>query len=242
MDGPWQMGHKTASEYGRIAAETSCPMKFMDPTIETVTCGSLQSYDANLRFLGNIRFWTNAMMRWITFLYTSTTEIMQMIIVDFLASSKGMDDFISGVVAICDAVKSEKNTAKSRLTFPSMSGTYGITAMSRIRKLEKWVRAPHQLEDVYNFEDALLRRKHADHTLRHADRVKIACLAQLCQRYRLRSCDIRYRCMASDDLLSIHACKRIRPRNRLKYTGSDTGLREQNVRRSSVSRFCLHLG
>ena len=40
MDGPWQMGHKTASEYGRIAAETSRLMKFMDPTIETVACGS----------------------------------------------------------------------------------------------------------------------------------------------------------------------------------------------------------
>ena len=37
---PWQMGHKTASEYGRIAAETSRLMKFMDPTIETVACGS----------------------------------------------------------------------------------------------------------------------------------------------------------------------------------------------------------
>ena len=34
------MGHKTASEYGRIAAETSRLMKFMDPTIETVACGS----------------------------------------------------------------------------------------------------------------------------------------------------------------------------------------------------------
>ncbi len=33
-------GHKTATEYGRIAAETSRLMKFMDPTIETVACGS----------------------------------------------------------------------------------------------------------------------------------------------------------------------------------------------------------
>lgn len=40
MDGPWQMGHKTATEYGRITAETSRLMKFMDPTIETVACGS----------------------------------------------------------------------------------------------------------------------------------------------------------------------------------------------------------
>ena len=41
------------------------------------------------------------------------------------------------------------------------------------------VRAPHQLEDVYNFEDALLVGSMLITLLRHADRVKIACLAQL---------------------------------------------------------------
>ena len=40
MDGPWQMGHKTASEYGRAAEETGRLMKMLDPTIETVACGS----------------------------------------------------------------------------------------------------------------------------------------------------------------------------------------------------------
>ena len=40
MDGPWQMGHKTAAEYGRVAAETARLMKFMDPEVETVACGS----------------------------------------------------------------------------------------------------------------------------------------------------------------------------------------------------------
>ena len=51
MDGPWQMGHKTAKEYGRIAAETSRLMKFMDPTIETVACGSSSDH-GYLRLLG----------------------------------------------------------------------------------------------------------------------------------------------------------------------------------------------
>ena len=46
-------------------------------------------------------------------------------------------------------------------------------------KLPKWVKAPHQLEDIYNFEDALLVGSMLITLLRHADRVKIACLAQL---------------------------------------------------------------
>lgn len=40
MDGPWQIGHKTAAEYGRLAAETGRVMKMQDPGIELVACGS----------------------------------------------------------------------------------------------------------------------------------------------------------------------------------------------------------
>ena len=60
---------------------------------------------------------------------------------DFLASSKGMDDFISGVVSICDAVKAKKH-GKNRLIFLSTSGTYGTTAMNRIRSWKNGYRHP----------------------------------------------------------------------------------------------------
>ena len=175
--GPWQMGHKTASEYGRIAAETSRLMKFMDPTIETVACGSSnltmptfgsweytvldECYD-EVDYLSLHQYYGN---------YANDT-------VDFLASSKGMDDFISGVVAICDAVKAKKHGKKQiNLSFDEWNVWYHSNEQDQ--KLEKWVRAPHQLEDVYNFEDALLVGSMLITLLRHADRVKIACLAQL---------------------------------------------------------------
>ena len=177
MDGPWQMGHKTASEYGRIAAETSRLMKFMDPTIETVACGSSnltmptfgsweytvldECYD-EVDYLSLHQYYGN---------YANDT-------VDFLASSKGMDDFISGVVAICDAVKAKKHGKKQiNLSFDEWNVWYHSNEQDQT--LEKWVRAPHQLEDVYNFEDALLVGSMLITLLRHADRVKIACLAQL---------------------------------------------------------------
>ena len=40
MDGPWQMGQKTAYEYGRVANEAAKMMKWVDPSIELVACGS----------------------------------------------------------------------------------------------------------------------------------------------------------------------------------------------------------
>ena len=174
---PQHHAHKTASEYGRIAAETSRLMKFMDPTIETVACGSSnltmptfgsweytvldECYD-EVDYLSLHQYYGN---------YANDT-------VDFLASSKGMDDFISGVVAICDAVKAKKHGKKQiNLSFDEWNVWYHSNEQDQ--KLEKWVRAPHQLEDVYNFEDALLVGSMLITLLRHADRVKIACLAQL---------------------------------------------------------------
>lgn len=46
MDGSWQIGHKSAEEYGKIAAETGKVMKLIDPDIELIVCGSsLSSMD-----------------------------------------------------------------------------------------------------------------------------------------------------------------------------------------------------
>ena len=177
MDGPWQMGHKTATEYGRIAAETSRLMKFMDPTIETVACGSS---NLDMPTFGSWEY---------TVLDEAYDEVDYMSLhqyygnrdddtPDFLANSKGMDDFISGVVSICDAVKAKKHGKKNiNLSFDEWNVWYHSNEADE--KLEKWIQAPHQLEDIYNFEDALLVGLMLIVLIRHSDRVKVACLAQL---------------------------------------------------------------
>jgi alpha-N-arabinofuranosidase len=40
MDGTWQVGEKTAQEYGRISYEAAKQMRLVDPDIELVACGS----------------------------------------------------------------------------------------------------------------------------------------------------------------------------------------------------------
>jgi alpha-N-arabinofuranosidase len=40
MDGPWQIGHLDAVAYGNKALEAAKMMKWQDPTIKTVLCGS----------------------------------------------------------------------------------------------------------------------------------------------------------------------------------------------------------
>ncbi len=43
MDGPWQIGHKSAAEYGHLANETAKALRGLDPTLELVVCGSSHS-------------------------------------------------------------------------------------------------------------------------------------------------------------------------------------------------------
>lgn len=180
MDGPWQIGSKTAYEYGRIANESAKLMKWVDPSIELVACGSSKSimptfgdweltmlnecYD-NIDYVSLHRYYGNP---------TNDTP-------GFLARTMDLDDFIKTVVSICDSIKGKKHSKRTiNLSFDEWNVWYHSKEQDKeVWKLDKWGRALPLLEDVYNFEDALLMGCMLITFLRNADRVKIACLAQL---------------------------------------------------------------
>ena len=180
MDGPWQMGQKTAYEYGRTANEAAKLMKWVDPSIELVACGSSGSgmptfgdweltmleecYD-NIDYVSLHRYYGNP---------THDTA-------NFLASTMDMDDFIRSVVSICDAVKGKKHSKKKvNLSFDEWNVWYHSNEQDQeIWKRDRWNRALPLLEDIYNFEDSLLVGAMLITLLRNSDRVRIACLAQL---------------------------------------------------------------
>lgn len=180
MDGPWQMGHKTAAEYGRAACEAGKMMKWVDPSIELVACGSSSSemptfgsweyemldecYDT-IDYVSLHRYYGNP---------TNDTP-------GFLARSMDLDTFIKTVVSICDAVGGKKHSKKKlNLSFDEWNVWYHSNEQDKeVWKQGKWNRALPLLEDIYNFEDALLAGSMLITFLRNADRVKIACLAQL---------------------------------------------------------------
>jgi len=177
MDGPWQIGHKTAEEYGRLACETAKVMKWVDPGIELVVCGSSNS---GMSTFGE----------WEATVLDHTYEHVDYISLhtyygnrdndtpNFLARSLDMDQFIQSVISICDYIKAKKRSKKTMyLSFDEWNVWYHSNAADR--EIEPWSIAPHQLEDIYNFEDALLVGSMLITLLKHADRVKIACLAQL---------------------------------------------------------------
>ena len=177
MDGPWQIGHKTAAEYGRLAAEAAKVMKWTDPSIELVACGSSGS--------GMPTF-----IDWETTVLDHTYEHVEYIslhsyygnrdndLPNYLARSLDMDHFIKTVISVCDYMKAKKKSKKTiHLSYDEWNVWYHSN--EKDKEAERWAKAPHLLEDIYNFEDALLVGCMLITMLKHADRVKIACLAQL---------------------------------------------------------------
>ena len=175
MDGPWQIGYKTAEEYGKLAAETAKQMRLVDPDIELVACGSsgynmetfgeweltvLEHTYEQVDYISMHQYYGNE---------NGTTE-------DYLGKAVHMDQFIKSVVALCDAVKAKKHSDKTiYLSFDE----WNVWFHSNQDKIDKWQIAPSQLEDVYDFRDALLVGTMLMTLQNNCDRVKIACLAQL---------------------------------------------------------------
>lgn len=175
MDGAWQMGAKTAVEYGRTALEASKVMKWTDPTIETVLCGSSSR---NAKTFGQ---WEVESLEvaydsvdYVSLhqYYDNKTDDIQ----SFLAKTLELDEFIYSVICACDYVKAKKRSKKTiNLSFDEWNVWYH----SNDAEFEKWSTAPSLLEDIYNFEDALMVGSMLITLLRHCDRIKVACIAQL---------------------------------------------------------------
>ena len=180
MDGPWQMGAKTAKEYGRLAAEAAKMMKWTDDSIELVACGSSHSE------MPTFASWEATVLEH-TYEHVDYLSLHRYYgnrdndIKSYLAKSIDMDNFIKSVVTICDYVKAKKRSKKTLyLSFDEWNVWYHSHEQdAKLMKEEPWKTAPPILQDVYTFEDALLVGSLLITLLKNCDRVKIACLAQL---------------------------------------------------------------
>ena len=112
MDGDWQIGHKTADEYGRLAAETAKAMRLVDPGIELVACGSSSALDADLRRLGGDRARALLRVRRLHLAAHLLTETRASDRASFLACAAAMDEFIDAVISTADQVRAKGRHAK----------------------------------------------------------------------------------------------------------------------------------
>jgi alpha-N-arabinofuranosidase len=177
MDGTWQIGHMTATEYGMKAADAARQMRNVDPTVKLVACGS--SASGMPTYLEWDRQTLEACYEWVDAIslhrYFGLGDAQAQDDARFLGLNLEMDRQIEEVAAVCDLVRGRKKSAKRLwLSFDEWNVWYRATDGDGKRQ-----EAPRLLEEVYDLRDALLVGGAVNSLLRHADRVRLACLAQL---------------------------------------------------------------
>jgi alpha-N-arabinofuranosidase len=184
LDGPWQMGSKTAHEYGRLAQEAGKAMRLVDPSIELVAVGSSSSN------MPTFAEWEHTVLSlaYDEVDYISCHAYYQEENGDagsFLACALDTDHFIESVVATADAVRARvKGKKRINLSFDEWNVWYqrGLETDDQphlITRRGQWREHPRIIEDTYNVTDAVVVGTLLHSLLRHGDRVHIANQAQL---------------------------------------------------------------
>jgi alpha-L-arabinofuranosidase len=177
MDGTWQIGHMTAVEYGRKAADAARQMRAVDRDLQLVACGS--SGPGMATYLD----WDRTVLEECYDLVDAISlhryfGLNSDVVKDdarFLASNLEMERQIEEVAAVCDYVRGRRRSAKRLwLSFDEWNVWYRQTGGNGRRE-----KAPRLLEEIYDLRDALVVGGALNSLLRHADRVRLACLAQL---------------------------------------------------------------
>jgi len=181
MDGPWQLGHRSAEDYGKIASQTAKALRQLDPSVELVVCGSSS---AHMPTFGE----------WERVVLTESYDDVDYIschayyqerdgdLGSFLASAVDMDHFIDTVIDTADHVRSVKRSDKRiNISFDEWNVWYvdRYHDEEKLTGLDNWPVAPRLLEDVYSVADAVVFGNLMISLLKHADRVTSASLAQL---------------------------------------------------------------
>src|SRR5690606_29093273 len=111
MDGPWQLGHRSADDYGKLAARTAKGMRQLDPGLKHVVCGSPSAH-------------MPAFGEWERVVLGHTYDDVDYIschayyspkdgdVDSFLASGVDMNRFIDSVVATADHVGAVRGSSK----------------------------------------------------------------------------------------------------------------------------------
>ncbi len=177
MDGPWQIGHLDAVEYGKKAREAAKLMRLHDDSIELVLCGSSSSK------MPTYPEWDRIGLEhcWDLVQYHSMHYYADNLENDspsYLALSAAFEDYVETVTAVLRYVRAKTRSKHDvYLSWDEWNVWYKANELSD--KRGRWTEAPHLIEEVYNLEDALVVAQWLNVFLRRADVLKIACIAQI---------------------------------------------------------------
>ena len=181
MDGPWQMGHMPAPEYGRKARDTARQIRVIDRGLQLIACGSSNT------FMPTYLVWDREVLEEcydqvdgisLHNYYGNTPPLTGNSAARFLAMNLDMERQILEIAAVCDYVQGMRRSPKRLwLSFDEWNVWYRARGGPFANGNRTF--APKLLEEVYNLEDALLIGGFLNTLLRQSDRVRVGCLAQI---------------------------------------------------------------
>ncbi len=172
MDGPWQMGHRSADDYGKFALEAAKLMKWTDASIKLIAAGS-SNYGSGVDWIGWNRTVLEYLKRYVDYislhLYVGNTANN---FGEFMASSMELDQRIKTTEGVINAaLASEPRDRRIYIAWDEWNVWYRARGESQ--------RGRNILEERYNLEDALVISTFLNSFLNHAHILKIANMAQL---------------------------------------------------------------
>lgn len=181
MDGPWQMGHMTAREYGRKARDAARQIRVIDSSLELIACGSSNT------ILPTYLTWDREVLEEcydqvdgisLHNYYGNTEQLTGGSTARYLAMNLDMERQIQEISAVCDYVQGVLRSPKRLwLSFDEWNVWYRARGGDFSDGKREF--APNLLEEVYNLEDALLVGGFINTLLRQSERVRVGCLAQI---------------------------------------------------------------
>ncbi len=177
MDGPWQIGHLEAEDYGKKAREAAKMMRWHDPAIELVLCGSSNSRMPTYPEWDRVALelaWEQVDYHSIHY-YANNHDNDTASYLAYSAEFESFVDTLSGVLRYVKAKRRSKHDVF--LSWDEWNVWYKATLQHDVQGA--WVQAPHLIEEVYNLEDALVVAQWMNVFLRKSDVLKVACLAQI---------------------------------------------------------------
>jgi alpha-N-arabinofuranosidase len=174
IDGPWQLGHRSAEDYAKFALEAAKAMRRADDSILLIASGS-----SHFTATGDWMDWNRTVLETLkndidylslhTYIGNRENNLEQ-----FLAAGADIDRRIAIVNGMIKAVQETQTTKRPiYIAFDEWNVWYRTFGNSEFDTGRKG------LEERYNVEDALAMGMFFNSFFRHADTVKLANLAQL---------------------------------------------------------------
>jgi len=174
MDGPWQIGHLNAEDYGKKAREAAKMMRWHDPSIKLVLCGSSNSAMPSYPDWDRIALeacWNQVDYHSMHYYATNHEDDAA----SYLALSAEFESFVDTLTGVLRVVKAKtRSTHDVYLSWDEWNVWYKDGSGNG-----HWTEAPNLSEEVYNLEDALVVAQWMNVFLRRSDVLKIACIAQI---------------------------------------------------------------